>query len=324
MSNEPIDPETIAAFIDGRLEPNERAALLERLARDPEAFETFAEASAIERELAGIRPDVAGPAVAATENPEKFRTLKERSLWRYAIPLAAAAGIGAMLIGRVLLHPKTRPVLLSDSSTLLIASGAGTLESALGANWTEPAWTGTRGAASSLSSGQRAFRVGSRLAVLALAADARDAEAADRAAIELRELLSGVDGSAAIAARLDNIVGDVRSGDRSRDAIATLRDIASDLEALVPGVWLRAGAWVEQARLAAKAGSVEWFSPDGPAIAEARSLVTALRSEAPSNAQSTAAGLERVLGAIAPGRDREALTRLPPVLDAIAAEAAGR
>ena len=324
MSKDPIDSETLAAFLEGRLEPHERAALLERLARDPDAYETFVEAAAIERELAGIAHDDAGASGGAPEDAEKFRPLKDRTPWRYAIPLAAAAGIGALLVGRALLRPSAPPVLLADASALLAASRAATLESALGANWTEPAWTGTRGTATELSEGQRAFRLGSRLAVLALATDAGDPDAAQRAAIELRELFSAVDGGAPVAARLDNLAGGVGSGGPSGGASAALRDIVSALEALVPGVWLRTGAWVEQARLTARAGAVRWFAPDGPAADELRALVAALRSDSAPTAPSTAARLDAVRAAVTTGLDQQALAGLIPTLDAIAEEAAGR
>jgi hypothetical protein len=321
MSKDPIDPESLAAFLEGRLDPPERAAMLEHIARDPAAYETFVEAAAIERELASA---TGGKPVTELGAPEKFRPLKGRSPWRYALPLAAAAGLGALLLGRALLRPAAAPLLLADASTLLAASGAPTLESALGANWTEPAWTGTRGAVSALSPGQRAFRLGSRLAVLALAADAGDADAALRAATELRDLLAGVDGGAPVAARLDNIAGRVRSGEPPEDVATALNDVASGLQALVPGVWLRTGAWVEQARLAARAGAVQWFAADGAAIDELRVLVAALRTESTATAQSAAGRLETVLAAASAGLDREGLAGLIPLLDAAAEEAAGR
>jgi hypothetical protein len=322
MSKEPIDPNTLAAFLEGRLEPHERAALLERLAREPAAFETFAEAAAIERELAGATSD---DAREATGTPDKFRPLKGRMPWRWALPLAAAAGIAALLIGRSLRRPDAAPLLLADAATLLAPAGAATLESALGPDWTEPAWTGTRGATSALSPAQRAFRLGSRLVTLGLAADAGDAGAAQRAGLELREVLADVDGGAPLAARLDNIARSVDAAEPPAGAgMPALDDVASDLAALVPAVWLRTGAWLEQARLAARAGALDWFASEGPAIGELRRLIAALQSDPTVPARATATRLEPVLAAAAGGLDRDGLAALIPALDRIADEAAGR
>jgi hypothetical protein len=317
MNKDPIDPETLAAFLEGRLDTREHGEVLERIARDPDAYELFVDAAAIEREL--------GAATAGGgSRREKFRSVRGRSPWRFALPLAAAAGIVALFLGRALHRSVRTPLLLADASTLLAPSGASTLESALGATWAEPAWTGTRGSVSALSPAQRAFRLGSRLAVFGLAVDAADTVAARHATVESRALLEDVQGGPPIAARLDNISAQVRSGGRSGDAAQALNEVASDLRALVPDVWLRTGAWLAQARLAARAGAAPWFTPDGAAITELRQLVTILRSDSAPSAQTAAGRLETVLSTAMRGLERAALIELILPLDTIASEAAGR
>jgi anti-sigma factor RsiW len=68
--NEPVDPETLAALLDGQLSCEERARVLARLAKSEREYEDLLETIALEGQLnADPAADAPTPAVALVRAP---------------------------------------------------------------------------------------------------------------------------------------------------------------------------------------------------------------------------------------------------------------
>lgn len=227
-----IDPERLAALIDGRLSPSEAAAVRAQLASVDESVQSaFADAVALSRDS------------QAEGNPPL--QLARRRRWRRAlpaIPMLAAAAAVFFFVKRS--APETE------------AYQPGMLAAALPASVSAPAtlpWTATRGHDSETADRAIAVRIGVLLVDLELAALRGDTNMT--AAFGMAALLQPLPGATAIANEFRQYAGAAGSGtdalQRRRMGLEATRVSDSTLVAL--------GAYIEAARLAAASGDSSFF-----------------------------------------------------------------
>lgn len=273
MSDERIDPETLAAFFDGTASPEERDSVMRTVARSKEAYASFLEAAAVYRELedatAGNGPGqmdvVRGAGGSGTAGAKPAR--------RWIIgPLLIAAGVVAVLfLSRSNASTEHAAIRLAQDTRLTRELGSGSLARSFGNAWDQPPWSVVRGSEASLPPGPRAVRAGARYAELEVAAQAADTDAVRRATEAIGQLLASVEAGAPVSAMFREVSRAPDFGGRPRRAAA-----AAELRAsLGADTWFDLGVWGEMARLAVAARDVAFFAQDGPAIAELRRIVRA-------------------------------------------------
>src|SRR5687768_8019818 len=195
MNPERIDAETLAAFLDGKLEASERARVLRILAENPEASEAFADAA---HAVAALNTDAEGRSDAAVV--PIARAVRRRG-WLVAIPALIAAGIAAVVVLPRLGDNDLAPAALAARLTTVPGPGDGSLAGRFGAEWDQPGWSVTRGEGSEVPAPSRAFRLGARATDVEIALRAQDTTALRLVAADLVRLVSGVDGGNAAAAQ---------------------------------------------------------------------------------------------------------------------------
>ena len=295
MSNERIDPETLASFLEGTLPPAERARVMRVLAESPDAYAQLVETAAVARELTPVVP------IAS----------KRRAAW-YIAPSLIAAGLIGILVAPRLKNEAAPNVIALAQDTRLVQSGSGGIAARLGATWDQPAWSVVRGGGADLGERARAFRAGVRYAELEVAANASDSASAVRAAESLAEVAGTLDAGAPVAGQFRALVGSSAFGGRLARARA-----AEQLRSLLnaPG-WFDAGAWTETARLAVAANQFAFFAPGGKSIGELKAVIRVLESSPSQQVESS-----RLVDALRPlldGRPRSAADRdsLTTILEA--------
>ncbi len=180
MSEAQLNPETLAAFVDGTLDASERAKVLATLADSPDDYDALLDTVAVADEMQ--RPSSRSGVKAAR--------------WRYVVPALAAAIILALILpGRRV--PTDVVTHLASSAPL---DNASTLEGHLGPLWDQPGWSVTRGNENSLSGSAVAFRLGARGVLYEVAARLSDRAAATLVSAELQGLLRSLRGGAPVAA----------------------------------------------------------------------------------------------------------------------------
>jgi hypothetical protein len=265
MTRPEIDPEKIAALLDGRLSGQEREALLAQLASSPEHVELFTDASVIAHELGiiapaadsapaaqhsssnGVRPLVATGTVAGAPTLSTARR-RWRPAWSAAVGVALLAVVGTWALKRAGVREENVPA----SGALIAGAGSG-----IPAGWDGTPWRATRGESAALTPKARAVRIGARLADLELAVQAGDTVA--RGIVDdVLVLLDGVPLSGSVAQvyeALRDSVG-VASG---AQAVLVQRGYDGVAELLGrPDVTL--GTWTETARIAAARKNSEFFA----------------------------------------------------------------
>jgi hypothetical protein len=239
----PIDPERLAALIDGRLDPEARAALLAELDASPEALEAYGDAMAALRDTAEESAISPGGGVSLTSQ----RTSRPFRMYAPVLAIAAVVLIAVALPfvrgtrGPGLDDPRAIAALVQRTET------AGTL-------WQRPAWSEVRGPSDALSARARAVRIGARIVDLDLLARTGD-PAATRVALQAAALLDAVPagGVAASAFRaLADQDADAMSSDAFGQAVTFAEQVAGVTE-------VRAGAWLEAARMAASVSDASFF-----------------------------------------------------------------
>jgi hypothetical protein len=321
LSDEQIDPERLAALLDGRLSAVERDHLLAEIAASGDSYDDLVEASALLTAMSGrsARPSRMEPpdrTVVATLAPRSAAP-RRRRLVTY-VPVFVAAGIVAVLL--VVRHPgsATAPSATDVARTLSLhgPAGANSVASTLGADWDEPGWSATRGASETLLPRARAFRAGARFAELQLALASHDTTAIHVSANSLVPLASEVETGAPVAARAALLArtSGVRPSDQTKVA-AELRELFGE------PTWFDLGAWSEAARLAARARQAAFFAPDDAAMRSLRHLIVALDRLDPEGrlaAESIVERLRRFEGRPTPSAEQ--LDALAGALDSTVAE----
>lgn len=272
MSASHIDPERLAALLDGRLDADERAALLAQLEESPEMLQVWADALAVQDELASEDETLNTPVTRrATRRwndfPASWMVLAAAVLLAIVAPLAWRA---------------RRPALQSPmelASRVDIASGP--------AASAGPPWSQTRGATQPAQRSGRAIRIGARLVDLEVLARANDSNAA-RVALELSAMMSELPAGGPVAVAFRSLAQRSVSSDP-----AALRDAISAAEAVAGRNDVRAGAWLEAARLAAVRHDSAFFESS-----QARAARHALQSLGASSLTAHASE-ERIRSALA-------------------------
>ena len=276
MSDDRIDPETLAAFLDGTASPEEREGVLRTLARSKEAYASFLEASAIQREIAAEAPAIVPVPPVATSVATPGSTAREaanarwfRRRW-YVTPGLLAAGLAAILVVRGIGGPVDQGTIqLAQATSLTQERGSGALARALGDAWDQPPWSVVRGSESNLAARTVAVRSGARYAELEAAAQAADSTAVTRSAESLAQLLSSVEGAAPIAASVRDMARPPNFGGRAQRATAAVQ-----LRALLGAEdWFDLGVWTETARLAVAARALAFFESGGRGVAELQRIL---------------------------------------------------
>ena len=274
----PIDPERLAALIDGRLDPKARADVLEELDASPEAIEVFADAATVQCEM-------------ESSGKRKAARWRRGPVFWAALAAALAFAVVTPLVWR---GSRARPV---DPLELAMR-----LKGRVGSGFVlrEGPWDVTRGGgAGAVTPTGVAVRVGARLVDLAVLAQAGDSAAAASVALEIGALLRG----APVAGVGEMAFGNIATTRTAKGQLTQLPGAARAAEAAVDAEALRAGAWLEAAYLAAASGDEAFFGQPGAeaAIRELSSL-TAQNGMASAAISTLRAELRRV------PVDRERLT----------------
>ena len=274
MSASPIDPERLAALLDGRLSATERDRTLRELsAAGDETLAAFADAAA------AVGPD-AGARSASASAVTADRTHRSRGWW------VAAGSIGiAAVAGWLLVRPGREPALTgADGSPLRYAAALDVRQ--VGVPDAADIWTATRGSGDVLSAPARSARIGARLTDLAVALAAHDSVAV-RYATELAELSGGYPGGGALAAQFRDAALRITASREGNPV--DLEPLARAVVAFATPGTLHAAAWAEAVRAAAARGDSAFLSAPaarpptvGPAIdslAPWRALVQAVGAQ---------------------------------------------
>jgi hypothetical protein len=181
MTKPEIDPERIAALLDGRLSGHEREVLLSELASSPEQLALLADASMIAEELrlSSSPPDSGSAAdnrdairrLVATEAaaPHLSLVTARQRRWKPAWSAAVAAALLIVIAPWVLRRSGFR-----GESAVPGGSAIARVEPSIPVGWDGTPWSVTRGASAALTPRARAVRVGARLADLELTVAAGD------------------------------------------------------------------------------------------------------------------------------------------------------
>lgn len=237
-----MDPERLAALLDGRLPPAERATALDRLAASDEDLGVAADAAAVLRELE--EEDARSGVIPL--RPRAARTAGVRP-W-----MAVAAAIAAMALvplGVWLARPGAPPAPVAVVAMLESPS------SGLPEGWDVRPWSVTRG-----EGGAGAGRLGAFLADLELAARTNDPAVALLAA-RVAVLLDDVPGGGTTADLYRGI--SARAGAPYAELAPSLRSGEEAVSGLVDRELLAIGAWAEAARFAAMRRDAEFFRDRG-------------------------------------------------------------
>lgn len=275
MSDNAIDPERLAAMLDGTSSASERDALLRALAQSPEELDAYADAAAA---LEGLNEPVAERA----DLPSRQSVPSRR--WRNWGGLAAAALV--VTAGAVMLRQGSGGD--ADPARRLIES-----ELALPTQWSSQTWGSARGIGASVTPDVRAARAGVLYADLIMAS--RDGTRADSIANTLAALIDDVPGSAATVSILHSwSTGSASSQDRATTLQASLASLVSR-ERFTEAVWL------ESARVAALAHDAEYLKTAMPTSVDLalRAIIDGLNDRAQQGVwQQIASAVEQRLLAV--------------------------
>jgi hypothetical protein len=275
-----IDPERLAALIDGRLGKAEAEAVRRQLAAsDDDTLSVFADAVAVSRALA--------PETAAV------RPVRSAAAWRrmgWVVPLAAAAGLAAIILWK----PRYAP---ADFAASISATAPATLGSA---------WGELRGSGERVSDAARAARVGALLTDLEV--ERRASRRVTEPALAIATLLDQAIGGSTVSASFRSLVSD-SAPDVSPSRTVDLGKQTIDLVGRDRAI---AGAYLEAMRLAAASGDSAFLSAEVPsslervremsasdaAISEAFTGFDARRRARPLDMQAVSEAATRLLRAL--------------------------
>ena len=265
----PIDPEELAAFIDGRLEGERRRLMIERLAEDEDAYDLYDEVVRVRAELAESEGAESAEAEAAIDGtPGRSGTGRDRSAdsarvvrfpgralgWPALGWAAAAAVLVATVVAGWLLIRAGAPV-VGSSGLLARYSHVGPRAAEVALEALAP----TRGTPA-LTPEERGtlFKLGVRAFDLAVAAEAEDRERAKSWLGEIDDLLDGVVASDAYRNDYGDIARQLTAGTTLSSLRPAIAAAEADLEDYLdlPGYppYFAFGRWVEAMRVAAATG----------------------------------------------------------------------
>ncbi len=267
MTQYGVEPDELAAFLDGRLSDQDRAEVIKKLAESPESYELLIET------VEDLYPETHQEHVAEWERDERLIDqalgklgdaegetdldvipIWERA-WRHTSRFAPryAAAAAAAVVALVLIDiPSVGPTGWELADRINASSLPG--------GWEQPPWSVLRGTGSRMTDEQRSFRLGVRATDARIAFLASDRSSADSFLDEQITMLRDVVLSEGSRARLTGLrstwfeseLSDVTEQfDQIMESVSDLGPVASDR--------LRAGQVVEAARLASISGTTAFF-----------------------------------------------------------------
>jgi len=243
VSSNGIDPETLAAFLDGKLSGQEREKVIKALS-DSELYESFMEASAIQRELG--MGEVPEPVVVVDARDRFARSRR----WRTYVPAAAAAALaGVLAVSQFASARMPESLGLVAKAAFFEQAQENGAQKTLGADWKGPAWSASRGVNSPETPRGDEFKSGVLLVNLDFAARTKEDTVFPRIATQLKKLVSGPASNMLNPADKTSLRGFSR----------TISQLFKD------SPWYRLGIWTGQARLAVAGNDMSFFAPDSKA-----------------------------------------------------------
>lgn len=281
---EGVTPERLAALLDGRLDERERAEVLRALGADEELRAIYADAVAIEAELARESAAATTAGVATTATPadadvRPFRPAVAPTSWRSGrrMMLLAAGLAGVVLLPWAVARSRGDAVEPYALVEQIDVERSATIPA-------EP-WAVTRGGAAAVSERGRAVRLGARLVDLEVAIAAGDSgmrAAVASSVVRLATMDPPLTGAPVDLYRRI-MAGDVGDRGAREEGWEAMSELAGE-EAM------RLGAWLEAARVAAARRDAEFF--------ESGATRRVLGSPVSADAEERAA-MERVRSAVA-------------------------
>lgn len=264
MKEPPIDPERLAAFLDGRVAEPERSAVVKQIASSDEAYDVLVDVSA-------VLPEVESTTLVHDAPAAKRRFRFARSKRVSVVVLAFAA----MLVFAVAVKSwLNRGATNGDGPLVALATPTNGLDADF---YRAPLWSATRGESAPIRSDARAVRLGVRLADVSLSVNAPTSSGSSALA-DIAELLDGIPGAAATAAQIRSMSATSDSSD------AQARNAYADVVQFADRALVDAGFTLELSRAAARSRNSDFFTNARTARALARVAdLPALRERAPND-----------------------------------------
>lgn len=257
MTQNELDPETIAAFLDGRLDALQRERVLVILARSPGAYDLFVEAirarDALEPEETPASADRDADGAPATtrsgEGSEEPASAGRKSVPGW-VPLATAAVLAVVIGVGVLKGPGSFQAGVEDLDPTALAEG-------VPSGWEAQPWSVVRGTSTGrLTAASVAFRMGVRAVDLEVALALDQPDVALYLATELESLAGEVEVGPPLELRYRMVAGAIAQGEGSEEARAATADLTEYLDA----ERVRLGRWAELGRIAALTGDRDYLA----------------------------------------------------------------
>lgn len=268
MRGERVDPETLAAFLDGTLPADERQAVVEFLAKSGAAREGLVETMAL---LAGTS-EVAPAPPAATGLRARWRAFRHSRRIAAGSPMATRLAWIVPAIAAVLAVVVWRGATATSDTWDLAASVARTGVSAAPFG----GWGATRGAGPVLTREAMSFRAGVRSADLVRAYGARDWQGVAAVADSIVRTIEAGDVAAQLAVEV-RFLAQQGSEASAREWSSLLRRVAA--YAGDRGRY-ELGVWSEAARVAIDARHPTFFRPDGKGGRSLAGILETLEADA--------------------------------------------
>lgn len=268
MTDPTLDPERLAALLDGRLSPAERDEVVRRLGTSAEALEIHADAAAVLRELEneGMRPPTALPVAAADARPSAGETKAWRWTRSSSIRLALAAGLVFVAIVPLVMRTtgttgptdtvRTTRAMPAESGTPAVAA-LSSANGGLPSGWNGQPWSSVRGSEAPITPAARAVRLGALFTDLELAIRARDSAGTAALAGAAAVLLADLPATGPAASAFRGIAA--RAADGVADGLTRLAVADAATTPLLDSAALAQGRWLEAARVAAARGDAAFF-----------------------------------------------------------------
>jgi hypothetical protein len=293
LSNERIDPETLAAFLDGTLSASDRERLLRAAAQGGAAYEQLIEAQALlydgtaAEEATPLAVSVAAEPPSGSRSSTGPRWWTGGTVWKLGTFLVAASLAAVLLVRQRAGSFDASPTTGTVQHVMALAAGANP-DSAFGTGWHQIDWSITRGPSQSVSDGIYAFRLGVRFVDLAVALSSNDTSARRMLGEKLVALASSAETGSPVAMRIEAL-----AGAHTPPTAEEVSSVGDDLRTLViHQAAYDAAVWTESARAGARANHATFFAPDGTPMRELKRIIAELEALPPPGPAPTAEVLQ--------------------------------
>ena len=291
MSKERIDPETLAAFLDGTLSASDRERLLRTAAQGGEAYEQLIEAQALLYDGVPVEEPAPLSVLGPSDPPAKDRSSPGVRWWRSGTAwklgaLLVAASVTAIVFRQRAGSPDSSPTAGTVKHVMALAAGANP-DSTFGTGWHHIDWSITRGPAHPVDDGVYAFRLGVRFVDLAVALSSSDTTTRRMLSQTLAGLASNAEMGSPVAVRIEALAA------ADQPNVEEVSGVGDDLRTLVVHrAAYDAAVWTEAARAGARANHATFFAPDGTPMRELRRVIAELEALSPPGPAPTSEVLQ--------------------------------